>query len=204
MVTDTSPGFQPFGFAGGLYDPDTGLLRFGARDYDPHVGRWTSKDPILFNGGDENLYGYCVGDPVNYIDPTGNNPVAVAAACAANPACVAAVANAAANIAGALGLGAALACIQSGTCLFPSWRPIDWKEVLDRARDNVCQPQPRAVPIPMTFDPYRSPPQWNCRRLLSFNNECFYRCSAGERAIFHREFPGPDGCPDYPAELLPL
>ncbi|MDS4031603.1 MAG: hypothetical protein RKO66_16235 [Candidatus Contendobacter sp.] len=33
MTLDTSPGFQPFGFAGGLYDKDTGLVRFGARDY---------------------------------------------------------------------------------------------------------------------------------------------------------------------------
>ena len=35
MDYDTNPGFQPFGFAGGLYDPDTKVVRFGARDYDP-------------------------------------------------------------------------------------------------------------------------------------------------------------------------
>ncbi len=34
VTQDTNPGFQPFGYAGGLYDPDTGLVRFGARDYD--------------------------------------------------------------------------------------------------------------------------------------------------------------------------
>ena len=34
VLNDTDPGFQPFGFAGGLYDDDTGLVRFGARDYD--------------------------------------------------------------------------------------------------------------------------------------------------------------------------
>jgi RHS repeat-associated protein len=45
VTQDTNPGFQPFGFAGGLYDADTGLVRFGARDYDPAVGRWTAKDP---------------------------------------------------------------------------------------------------------------------------------------------------------------
>lgn len=71
VINDTNPGFQPFGFAGGLYDQDTKLVRFGARDYNPVVGRWTAKDPILFNGGDSNLYGYVLNDPLNGIDPRG-------------------------------------------------------------------------------------------------------------------------------------
>jgi RHS repeat-associated protein len=72
IIADTNPGFSiPFGFAGGLYDKDTGLVRFGYRDYDPDTGRWTAKDPILFNGRDTDLYGYCLNDPVNYIDPNG-------------------------------------------------------------------------------------------------------------------------------------
>ena len=71
VVRDTAPGFQPFGFAGGLYDRDTKLVRFGARDYDPEVGRWTAKDPILFAGGDPNLYAYVFSDPVNRFDSLG-------------------------------------------------------------------------------------------------------------------------------------
>ena len=71
VTWDSPPGFQPFGYAGGLYDPDTRLVRFGARDYDAEVGRWTAKDPIRFAGGDTNLYGYVVNDPVNLIDPLG-------------------------------------------------------------------------------------------------------------------------------------
>jgi RHS repeat-associated protein len=88
VTQDTNPGFQPFGFAGGLYDRDTKLTRFGARDYDAETGRWTAKDPIKFDGGDTNLYGYVdsVGkppivdtnlyqytsdDPINWIDPRG-------------------------------------------------------------------------------------------------------------------------------------
>ncbi len=47
IINDTNPGFNIlFGFAGGLYDRDTGLIRFGFRDYDPDKGRWTAKDPI--------------------------------------------------------------------------------------------------------------------------------------------------------------
>jgi len=62
----------PFGFAGGLYDPDTGLVRFGARDYDATTGRWTAKDRSGFNGGQNNFYIYAANDPVNHIDADGH------------------------------------------------------------------------------------------------------------------------------------
>jgi RHS repeat-associated protein len=71
VVTGTGLDLIPFGFAGGLYDPQTSLVRFGARDYDPEVGRWLSNDPILFDGGQANLYAYVGNDPVNRIDPIG-------------------------------------------------------------------------------------------------------------------------------------
>ncbi len=71
VILDTNPGFQPFGFAGGLYDVQTGLVHFGARDYDPTTGRWLSKDPIGFEGGDSNLYSYALADPVNATDTNG-------------------------------------------------------------------------------------------------------------------------------------
>jgi RHS repeat-associated protein len=73
VTNDTNPGLTPFGFGGGLYDAATGLVRFGARDYDASVGRWTSKDPIRFAGG-MNAYGYSVNDPVNMGDPSGLDP----------------------------------------------------------------------------------------------------------------------------------
>lgn len=71
VLADTNPGLQPFGFAGGLYDQDTKLVRFGTRDYDAEVGRWTTKDPIRFVGGDTNLFRYVLGDPVNRVDSRG-------------------------------------------------------------------------------------------------------------------------------------
>jgi RHS repeat-associated protein len=74
VILDTNPGFQPFGFTGGLYDRDTGLIRFGARDYDPQTGRWLSSDPLRFEGGDSNLYAYARNDPVNLTDPLGLQP----------------------------------------------------------------------------------------------------------------------------------
>ena len=72
IINETNPAFAiPFGFAGGLHDRDTGLVRFGYRDYDPDIGRWTAKDPILFAGGDTDLYGYCLNDGINLVDPEG-------------------------------------------------------------------------------------------------------------------------------------
>ncbi|HEY6339774.1 MAG TPA: RHS repeat-associated core domain-containing protein [Candidatus Sulfotelmatobacter sp.] len=72
VITDTNPGFQPFGFAGGLNDQDSKLIRFGDRDYNPAVGRWTANDPILFGGGNSNLYAYVFNDPINYTDADGD------------------------------------------------------------------------------------------------------------------------------------
>ncbi|MCP4344090.1 MAG: RHS repeat-associated core domain-containing protein, partial [Desulfobacterales bacterium] len=72
VYNDSDPTFEvPFGFAGGLHDRDAGLVRFGYRDYDPDAGRWTAKDPIRFAGGDTDLYGYCLNDPIMFIDPYG-------------------------------------------------------------------------------------------------------------------------------------
>lgn len=72
ILTDSNPTLNvPFGFAGGLHDRDTGLVRFGRRDYDPDTGRWTAKDPIGFAGGDTDLYGYVLNNPINFVDPTG-------------------------------------------------------------------------------------------------------------------------------------
>jgi RHS repeat-associated protein len=72
IITDTNPQFNVmFGFAGGLTDPDTGLIRFGYRDYNPDTGRWIAKDPIFFAGGDTDLYGYVLNDPIHFTDPYG-------------------------------------------------------------------------------------------------------------------------------------
>ena len=71
-LSDSFPElYMPLGFACGLHDPDTHLVRFGWRDYDPSVGRFTAPDPARDRRGDGDLYDYCADDPVSRIDPTG-------------------------------------------------------------------------------------------------------------------------------------
>ncbi|MBX3211692.1 MAG: RHS repeat-associated core domain-containing protein, partial [Labilithrix sp.] len=130
VTLDSNPGFQPFGFAGGLWDRDTGFVRFGARDYDPPTGRWNSKDSIRFAGG-LNLYGYATNDPVNLVDVTGRTPAAAAAA---------GVAIETAGFVLTLGLG--LAAID---CIFNDCREV--KKLFE---------EPGTCPVPVV-DPYRQP-----------------------------------------------
>ena len=112
VLDDSVSSLMPFGFAGGLYDAETGLVRFGARDYDPSPRRWVSKDPIRFDAAGTNLYAYALNDPVNVVDRDGRNPLVLLGLCAFG-GCEAVAAAAAAAAATTV---AAIACIASGTC----------------------------------------------------------------------------------------
>jgi len=65
---------QPYSYTGREWDKETGLYYYRARYYDPSVGRFIQKDPIGFDGGDVNLYGYVQNNPVNWVDPEGLAP----------------------------------------------------------------------------------------------------------------------------------
>ncbi|NQX62513.1 S-layer homology domain-containing protein [Paenibacillus qinlingensis] len=72
LISDSNPSFTlALGYAGGLADDGTKLVRFGFRDYDPHSGRWTAKDPILLDSEQANLYAYVNNNPIQYRDPCG-------------------------------------------------------------------------------------------------------------------------------------
>jgi len=62
---------QPYAWTAREYDIESGFYYLRNRYYDPRIGRFTTKDPIGFAGGDVNLYGYVGNGPTNWVDPDG-------------------------------------------------------------------------------------------------------------------------------------
>ena len=64
---------QPFTYVGqyGVMAEGYGYYYMRARYYDSGTGRFVSEDPLVFGGGDVNLYAYVKGNPVNGVDPLG-------------------------------------------------------------------------------------------------------------------------------------
>jgi RHS repeat-associated protein len=70
-LTDKLNGSRYVGMADVDSDDDSGLQYMCNRWYDPQMGRFISRDPLGFGGGDLNLYRYVQNNPINLIDPTG-------------------------------------------------------------------------------------------------------------------------------------
>ena len=69
----TKPGVGTWGYGakyGYFRDGETGFYLATYRHYDPGAGRWLTRDPIEYAGG-QNLYGYVNNDPANMTDPSG-------------------------------------------------------------------------------------------------------------------------------------
>jgi RHS repeat-associated protein len=95
LITDSNGAqvglteFTPYGSVSkqtGAYDPkykftgkeldNTGLYFYGARYYDPEIGRFINADTIVQSTYDPqslNRYSYCRNNPINYTDPTGHS-----------------------------------------------------------------------------------------------------------------------------------
>ncbi len=67
----STPFHNPYQFTGREWDPETQLYHYRARGYDPYLGRFLSKDPLSYAGGDVNLYAMVQNNPVNLTDPKG-------------------------------------------------------------------------------------------------------------------------------------
>lgn len=55
----------------------TPYLDYGARQYDPAIGRWMVPDPLAEKNISSSPYAFCLGNPINYIDPKGCDTVRV-------------------------------------------------------------------------------------------------------------------------------
>ena len=63
---------NPYRYCGEYYDKESGYTYLRARYYDPAIGRFINEDPALDG---YNWYIYCANNPINYIDPSGQNSV---------------------------------------------------------------------------------------------------------------------------------
>ncbi len=72
----TSPE-NKYKYNGKEYNDDfsLGLYDYGARWYDPAVGRWGQVDPSAEKMNDWSPYNYGFNDPIKMIDPDGKNPI---------------------------------------------------------------------------------------------------------------------------------
>ncbi|MCX5709329.1 MAG: RHS repeat-associated core domain-containing protein, partial [Candidatus Omnitrophica bacterium] len=68
-ITQSGTSSNPYQYSTKELD-STGLIYFGARYYDPKIGRFITPDPSGMVDG-PNLYLYCNNDPINWIDPWG-------------------------------------------------------------------------------------------------------------------------------------
>ncbi|MGI6501485.1 MAG: DNRLRE domain-containing protein [Anaerostipes sp.] len=62
-------------YTGGIYDSSTGQYYLNARYYNPEDGRFLTEDTYRGESNQpdtQNLYAYCAGNPVNYVDPSGH------------------------------------------------------------------------------------------------------------------------------------
>ncbi|MDD2942933.1 MAG: hypothetical protein PHC51_08225 [bacterium] len=75
VTSSTGSSYNPFRYGGKVgYYSYGGLILAGQRWYHPGLMRWLSRDPILYDGGD-NVYAYVEGNPVGWVDPDGLAPV---------------------------------------------------------------------------------------------------------------------------------
>ena len=52
------------------YESELDLYYYRSRYYDAKIGKFTSRDPLLYVDG-PNVYSYVNNNPVNYVDPWG-------------------------------------------------------------------------------------------------------------------------------------
>jgi RHS repeat-associated protein len=65
---------NPFRFTGQYYDSEIDEYYLRARQYDPHIARFTARDPVFGKFKEPftlHVYLYCLNDPVNRFDPEG-------------------------------------------------------------------------------------------------------------------------------------
>ena len=79
-ATGTLANVNPLRYRGYVYDQETGFYYLQSRYYDPATGRFLNADSYASTGQGiigYNMFAYCLGDPVNFTDNSGEVAVSV-------------------------------------------------------------------------------------------------------------------------------
>jgi RHS repeat-associated protein len=76
VITPTNQTVYDYKYNGFEYQDELGLnlYDYGARNYDPAIGRWLSVDPLAEKLPFASPYAYCLNNPVVMVDPDGQYP----------------------------------------------------------------------------------------------------------------------------------
>ena len=79
ILASSTPSVQLYKYNGKELDRKGGLdwYDYGARMYDPVLGRWHVADPMSEKNYSITPYGYCLNNPVKHIDPDGKQVIPV-------------------------------------------------------------------------------------------------------------------------------
>ncbi|MGB5980999.1 MAG: polymorphic toxin type 17 domain-containing protein, partial [Nonlabens sp.] len=74
IASSESATASKFGYNGKEDNPELGLewMDYGARFYDPAVGRWFTPDAMAEKYYDQSIYNYTINNPILFVDPDGN------------------------------------------------------------------------------------------------------------------------------------
>ena len=136
----------PYLFNAKEFDEETGMYYYGARYYDPRLSLWISTDPMEEKMPNYSTYCYTVNNPVYYIDPSGQIPIAPIIWWAGKRVVAGAIVD--------ISVQLLQEWIENGGSIEDSWNRLDinWIQVTSSAGENLIKGKYTAAALSAGID----------------------------------------------------